>query len=271
MRMTVKLPSLSNVSAGSTATLNAPPGRSYDRVIFSYTGVTRAQLKNLRVEIDGKPIQEYKDVVQLVDLNGYYGRHDEDGYFTLWFSRPEMNSLDHQRVTRLGTGIGSGENASGVVQTFQISMDVDAAAAAPVIEAHAVQSDPSPLGYFTKVKQFVFSSATAGAFEIDSIPKGPRVLAIHFFKPDVGRVEVEQNSRKITEGGKGLLEFLQKESGRIPMTAKATSVDYTMESDLYNSLETRPDMIRDQRFRLTLASPGEVRVVVEYLDTFAGI
>lgn len=271
MRMTVKLPSLSNVQASSTATLNAPPGRSYDRIIFNYSGVTLAQLKNIRVEVDGKPIQEFKDGVQLIDINKYYQRHDKDGFFTLWFARPEMNSLEHQRLTRLGTGVGSGDNAQGVVQTLQISMDIDAAAEAPKIEAHAVQSDPSPLGYITKVKQFVMSSATAGNFEIDSIPKGPRILAIHFFKSDVTKVEVEQNSRKITEGSKDLMEFLQRESERAPMTAKATTVDYTMEQDLFNSLETRPDLIRDQRFRLTLASPGEVRVVVEYLDGFAGI
>lgn len=267
MRMTVKLPSLANVAKGSTATLNCPIGRTYDKIIFDHTGVTLAQLKNLRVEVDGKPIQEFKDAKQLVDLNKYYGRHDGAGRFTLWFTRPEMQSLDHQRVTRMGTG----HKGVGVVQTLQISMDVDAAATSPVITAHAVQSDPSPLGMITKVKQFVFSSATAGSFEVDSIPKGPRMLAVHLFKPDVKRVEVEQNSRKITEGSKELLEYLQREVGRVPMNAQATSIDWTLEQDLYNSLETTPELIRDQRFRLDLDSPGEIRFLVEYLDGYQGI
>lgn len=266
MRMLVKMPSLTNVVAGSTATLNCPIGRSYDRLIFERKGLTLGQIKNIRVEIDGKPIQEYKDGVQLDEVNAYYKRHtananSNNGFFSIWFSRPEMNSLDHQRVTRLGT--------TGV-QTFQVSFDIDAGAVNPSVVAHAIQSDASPIGMVTKVKQFVMSTATAGDFEIDSIPKGPRILAVHFFKSDVMSVEVEQNSRKIRDGSKTLLDFLQRESNRAPVNKK-TSVDFTLEADLYHSLETNPQFIKDQRFRLNLETAGEVRVVVEYLDFLAGI
>ena len=266
MRMLVKMPSLTNVAAGSTATLNCPIGRSYDRIVFEYENVTAEQIKNLRVEVDGKPIQEYKDAAQLTQLNLYYKRKIspvdiKKGFFSIWFNRPEMNSLDHQRVTRLGT--------TGV-QTFQISFDLDDDVVNPVIVAHALQSDASPVGMITKVKQFVFSSATAGQFEIDSIPKGPRILAVHFFKPDVNYVEVEQNSRKIREGSKSLLKWVQEESNRTVATLK-TTVDFTLEADLYHSLETNPQFIKDQRFRLNLETAGEVRVVVEYLDFLAGI
>lgn len=267
MRMLVKMPSLTNVAAGSTATLNCPIGRSYDRLIFEYKNVTTAQIKNIRVEVDGKPVQEYKDAKQLHDVNHYYKRYSSADhlqgkqYFSIWFSRPEMNSLDHQRVTRLGTA---------GVQTFQVSFDVDEAVVNPSIVAYALQSDAAPIGMITKVKQFVMSSATAGQFEIDSIPKGPRILAVHFFKDDISYVEVEQNSRKIREGSKGLLMFLQRESNRTPEPSK-TTVDFTLEADLYHSLETNPQFIKDQRFRLDLETAGEVRVVVEYLDFLAGI
>ena len=267
MRMLVKMPSLTNVVAGSTATLNCPIGRSYDRLIFEHKNLKKEQIKNIRVEVDGKPIQEYKDALQLNEVNRYYKRFSTnvkltDSYFSIWFSRPEMNSLDHQRVTRLGT--------TGV-QTFQISFDIDADAVNPSIVAHAIQSDASPIGMITKVKQFVMSSATAGQFEIDSIPKGPRILAVHFFKSDVMSVEIEQNSRKIREGSRALLDFLQRESGRLPISGVKTTVDFTLEADLYHSLETNPQFIKDQRFRLDLETAGEVRVVVEYLDFLAGI
>lgn len=271
MRMLVKLPSITNVAAGSTATLNCPIGRSYDRLILECENLTRTQIKNLRVEIDGKPIQEYKDAVQLGFINSYYGRFGlyndtlKKGFVSIWFNRPEMNSLEHQRVTRLGT--------TGV-QTFQVSFDIADDAVNPIVIAHAVQSDPSPLGMITKVKQFVMSAATAGKFEIDSIPKGPRIFAVHFFKPDVKHIEIEQNSRKIREGTKEFLSYVQRESGRKPIDSslmKATSLDFTLEADLYHSLETNPQVIKDQRFRLDLETAGEVRVVVEYLDFFAGI
>ena len=84
MRMLVKMPSLTNVAAGSTATLNCPIGRSYDRIIFEHNKeLTVEQIKNLRVEIDGKPIQEYKDVGQLQAINNYYKRYYLAGAATI--------------------------------------------------------------------------------------------------------------------------------------------------------------------------------------------
>lgn len=269
MRMTVRMPSLANVVKGGTATLNCPPGRTYEKLTLKYSGVTRAQLKTLRILIDGKPIQEFGDGDELAALNKYYGRHDEDGYLTFWFIRPEMSTLEHRRVT----GLGTGKDGQGVVQTLQMEIDIDSAASNPVITASAVQSDPKPLGMIVKHKRFTYSAATSGPYEIDNIPRGPRLLAAHFVKADndVSRLEVEQNSRKIFEGDKGLAQYLQKEAGRVPQT-NYLSVDWTLEGDIYQSIITGERAgIQDQRFRATLDTPGSVTVLVEYLDGFGGI
>lgn len=268
MRQIVRLPSLANVTAGGTATLNMPLGRTYEKLTLTYSGVTRAQLKDIRLMIDGKPVLEYETAEQLASLNKYYGRHDEAGFVTIWFIRPELNALAQQRVT----GLGTGKDGVGVVQTLQLEVDIDSEAENPVIEARAVQSDPKPLGVMNKLKRFVYSSATAGQFEIDNIPKGPRLAAVHFIKEagDVSRIEVEQNSRKIVEGSKGLLQYMQKESGRKPQP-KITAVDWLQEGDLGQAIDTRPGVIQDQRFRLTLDTPGAVTVLVEYIDGYNGI
>lgn len=269
MRLTQRMPSLSNVTAGGTATLNMPIGRTYEKLVLAYSGVTRAQMKDIKLVIDGKPVVEYKDADQLAALNAYYGRHDAAGFITLWFVRPEMSALEQRRVTGLGTGDAQG---NGRIQTLQLEVEIDGAATAPVITASALQSDPRALGMINKVKRFTYSSATAGTFEIDNIPKGPRLMAVHFIKTadDVSRVEVEQNSRKIVEGDKGLLQYLQNESGRTPQ-AGILAVDWTQEGDIYQSIVTDPQRIQDQRFRLTLDTSGQVEVLVEYLDNFAGI
>lgn len=269
MRMTVRMPSLSNVTAGGTATLNLPVGRTYDKLTLDYSGVTRAQMKNIKLLIDGKPVMDFADGEELASLNKYYKRHDENGFLTIWFVRPEMQSLEHQRVTALGTGNAQGE---GRIQTLQLEIDVDEAATDPRIKASAVQSDPKRLGQMTKVKRFTYSSATAGAFEIDNIPKGPRIQAMHFIKAedDISRVEVEQNSRKVVEGQADLLRYMQKESDREPQ-ATFLAVDFTQEGDIFQTLTTNPNRVQDQRFRLDLESAGSVTVLVEYIDTFQGI
>ncbi len=269
MRLTTRMPSLSNVAKGGTATLNMPIGRTYERLILTYAGVTRAQMRSIKVVIDGKPVMEWADAEQLAALNAYYGRHDASGQLTLWFVRPEMTELAQQRVTGLGTGDRQG---NGRVSTLQLEIDIASEAENPTIRAHAIQSDQAPLGMINKVKRFTYSSATAGQFEIDNIPKGPRLMAVHLHKDadDVSRVEVEQNSRKILEGDKSLIQYLQRESGRKPQ-AKYLALDWTQEGDIYQSIVTDPRTIQDQRFRLTLDSPGQVEILVEYLDGFAGI
>ena len=55
-RIIRKCPSFSNVSAGSTATLEIKLGLSYHLMHLYFTGVTLAQMKNIRIEADGKPI-----------------------------------------------------------------------------------------------------------------------------------------------------------------------------------------------------------------------
>lgn len=90
------LPSITNVVAGSTATLNVPVGVTYHAINFEYSGVTLAQMKNIEVQINGKTIQEYVDGTRLQDMNKYYSRHTENGILTLWFDRIEYDlSLIH--------------------------------------------------------------------------------------------------------------------------------------------------------------------------------
>lgn len=268
MRKTVRLPSLANVTAGGTATLNMPLGMTYETLTLAYTGLTRAQMKDIRLLIDGKPVLEFRDGEQLAALNKYYDRYDEAGFLTIWFIRPEMANLEQQRIT----GLGTGANGVGVIQTLQLEFDIDAAATSPTVEARAVQSSPKPLGVMTKVKQFVLSSATAGQFEIDNIPKGPRLAAVHFHKTadDISRVEVEQNSRKIFEGDTPLVRFLQKSMKRVPQTGYL-SVDWMQEGDIRQSVDTDPKKIQDQRFRLTLGTAGVINIMVEYIDGYQGI
>lgn len=260
MRKLTKLPSISNVGAGLTATLNCPIGLTYDMIMLAYSGVTRAQIKDIEVVINGKTIQTFASATELQDINDFYGRDDIAGYVTLYFARPEMDNVTMQRMTALGTAD---------VQTLSVNVDIDAAAAAPVITAHAVLSERQPLGLITKVKAFPMSSAVAGEIEIDNIPRGPRIQAIHLLKADISNIEVELDGQKIYEASKTLGEVVQKQHGRVPVTAKATHFDTQLEGDSAQALITAGSA--DFRLRPTLTTSGAVRVVVEYLDGLNGI
>jgi hypothetical protein len=260
MRLTKTLPSLANVAAGQTATLNCPVGLTYDRIEFEYSGVTLAQMKNVEVVINGKPVMTFKDMARLEILNDYYSRPKTTGFITLHFARPEMALVRDQRLTALGTKD---------VATLAVNIDIDAAAAAPVIKAHAVQSEPQLLGAFIKVREFQFDASVAGTMEISTLPKGPRIMAAHLFKADVNDLEVEIDSQKVFDTSKDLAQSIQKTYGRTPQTASATHFDTCLEGDLAQSLVTSG--AQDLRFRCDLGTSGAVPILVEYLDGFKGI
>lgn len=259
MRIIKELPSLSNVAAGATATLECPVGLTYDRIILEYSGVTLAQMLNISVEVNGKPVQAFKTGTRLGALNDYYGRPETAGFLSLWFNRQEMVDLAHRRVTGLGTSD---------VQTLQIRVDVDAAAVSPAVTAHAILSDPTPLGLLNKVKEFQYAASVIGQYEIDNIPRGPRIQAVHFWNDGITDIEVELDSRKVTDASKALLQAIQSEHGRTP-SASATVVDYCLEGDIYQALATA--QVRDLRFRPTIDAAESAPITVEYLDQFAGI
>ncbi|WP_416306206.1 major capsid protein P2 [Neptunicella sp. SCSIO 80796] len=255
------LPSFSNVSAGGIATLEIPVGVTYDRIMVEYAGVTLSQIQNIEVLVNGKPIWQIADGQRLHDLNSFYKeRNATAGVLDFWFIRPEFDNIDMRRLTALGTMD---------VATFAIKMKIDNAAAAPVLTATAVKSLNSPLGMITKIKSFPASSATAGLKDIDNIPKEGRLAAVHFFKDDISKVDVEADSVKVYELSKSLGEKVQADYDRVPMTAKATTVDFVTEGNPATGLII--EGVQHLTFRPTLDTSGAFDVVVEYLTGFKGI
>lgn len=261
MRRLNKLPSVDNVAAGNQAVLNCPVGLTYDFIDLVYSGVTLAQLQNIEVVINGKTIQKFLNGTELDNLNQFYGRGAANGVLRLWFERPELSELRVRRLTSLGTAD---------VQTLTVQMDIDGAAVDPAISAYAMLGAPQPLGLVTKVKAFPVTFATSGQQEIDNIPRsGASICAMHLFKADISNVEVESNSVKLLDATKTVSEDIQSKYGRTPITASATHVDFCVNGDPRQALNTKG--MSDLRLRPTIDTPGAVRVVVEFIDGFAGI
>jgi hypothetical protein len=253
------MPSFTTVAAGADTSLTLPVGgNTYEKILVEYSGVTLAQMKNIEVRVNGDPIQHYKDGQQLEDLNDYYGRPKSSGFLTLWAIRPEMTNIALRRLTAWGTTN---------VQTLTIHMEIDAAAASPALKAHAVISQPRPMQVVTKIKQYPHNSAVSGQVDIDNIPRGPRILCAHLFKSDISDVEVEIDGVKWYDADKSLSEAMQKESGRSPITAKATHIDFVLDNHVDNALVTQH--AGDFRVKPTLDSSGATDIVMEFLAAVA--
>jgi len=262
MRKTVKLPQISNVAAGAEASLVIPLRPTYERITLEYTGVTLAQLENIELRINGNPVQTYKDGAQLDALNKFYSRPETAGFLTLWFARPELTNLSQRRMTALAT-------ADVRIQTASLHIDVDGAAAAPVLKAHAVTSAPRDSVAMTVIRQFPHDSSVTGQVEIDSIPRGPRIIGIHLGKADISDVELEIDQVKIYDASKALGEANQKQNGRVPQTAAYTHIDMMGDNDVGNALVTAN--ATDLRIRPTLDTSGATQLMVEYLQDLSKV
>ena len=263
MRITRKMPSMSRVVAGSKATLELITGLTYFNVVFSATGTAldATMIKRIDVFLNGKVVMTYKDLQRLIDINSYYNRStDTVNEFVIHFFRAELMDIVYRRAPGIGTQD---------VQTFHIEMELDATAPADIaITAHAqVDPEPQPLGTFFKVREYPFSSAVAGQVEIDKLPRGAFYSAIHLFKADISAVEVEADNTRIIDATKAVLERQQKEASpvkRVPVSAKATHIDWSIEGDTAQSIAT--SSLQDFRVKMTLDTAGAVDIIAETLD-----
>lgn len=265
MLLRKKLENITQVAAGASVQINCPVRPTYHMIGLEYANLTLAQMKNIRVEISGKVVQTYADGQELQDVNDYYNRHDgsADGFLPLYFVRPEFENTVLERMFAVGTMD---------VPTLAVQVDIDAAAVNPALSAFArVNPKPEPLNTITKVKRFPRTFATAGQKEIDSIIRGPRIMALHLGKVDVSAVQMLANSTEIFPSGftKERLEFEQQSYGRSPISARYTHLDFCLEGRIDEMLVTGG--LQELRLLPTLDTQGDLDVLVEYFDVWEGI
>lgn len=268
---TLLMPSISRVAAGSVATLEYPLGPTYLKTIITAggTGLAIADFGRINLKIDGQVVMTWKDLQRLMDMNIFWARGtDTVNEFAIHFFRRELMNIIAQRAPGLGTAD---------VQTMVLEIELLSTAPADVtLTAHS-ELDPTrqPLGVFVKIKEFPYSSAVSGDVEIDKLLKGPWYAAAHLFKADISKVVVEmdegQGPVKWVDATKAILERNQKEAApraRVPVTAKATHIDFLTEGDLYKALKT--DKATDLRIKMTLDTAGAVDIITETLDILGG-
>lgn len=264
MRNLIELPTLQNVVPGGHVVLNCPLGMTYDQIMYALTNVTPSQMQNYKLKAGSRTLIDVSSAQVLADLNDYYKRPEAADYFTHWFYRPEESEEAIRALTSFGT-----RDISSMTIEFDLANDV----VNPAITAHAVQRGPSLLGLVTKIREYPVTFATAGKQAIDNIPRGARITAFHLAKSDVSQIELEVNNgsgpSKIVDAPKALLESLQKQYDRQPVTAKYTHIDMNLLGRLDGPMPTV--QLQDMRIKPTLDSAGALTSVVEYIDGYNGV
>lgn len=266
MKKHISLPSISRVVPGSTAILELPLGPTYEYIHFTASGTALAasHITGLRLLVDGQEKQRYKDLQRLIDLNAYYARStDAVTDFMLHLKRDEYDDPAYRQVPAFGTAN---------LQTLTIEVDIAAGAPANIAMSAIAYIDTQlqDLGVFTQIRETSLNSAVAGDVDFDKLLRNGAVYqAIHLFKADVNRVLLEIDQNKWIDASKGQLERIQKTvrpNARVPLTAKATHIDFLTSGLSKDLLDTTN--IQDLRLRMNLGTSGAIEIVTEQFEVY---
>lgn len=277
-----KLADVQNAVAGGKCTVLIPAGPTIDAIRLRFAGVdaTVARIKNIRFNLNGKPVREYLDAADLDEVNKFYA-HDAmpatpiDVYFP--FRRIEvqaagaLSTIDAERLTALRTG-----NAGPMSLQFDLDALYASASAANIIaEAIIAPGGPQAMGLMTFTRRTSYNPGGAGKFPINDIPRVGRVVAHHIIKADCNTVTVKRRlaggPREILwdEATKTGIQEDQDQNGRVPVAGR-TVIDYCNNGNLDESValvdkDGRP--AAEYELTLDLASGGPFDILTEYLGT----
>lgn len=274
-KITTKMPSFESVAAGSTATCRLPIGATYEQLLATYSGVTLAQMNEIRLVGNGKVIQRFPTIGansggQVLDsINQFEGRAAANGVLVLDLNRFGIRTRANEELTGLGTGMKPSDanykamGGNGVeLSTLYLEIDIDAAAVGSVLSMKAVQSPKRPLGLIKKVRHFGYSASASGEFEIADLPRGDLVnkLIIHSANVDSLKIETDRNVR--FERSQAENELIQNDGERV---SQAGLFVYDP-SEIGNGSEALPTAsVQDLRLTLAMSAAGAVPVTVEYM------
>jgi hypothetical protein len=224
-RFDLRMPSPNGVKAGQTALFNLSLGNRYHELQLSYAGVTLAQLTEIRVKINGT-VKQIFSATDRDKWNQFDKIAAAAGILVIPFDRQKLRTLAAEEETAIDTGAIVAGQTGERVTSFSIEVDIDAAAAAPVLEMNATVSETTGRGVGTvlHIRRDTRTFGGAGRHDISDLPFNS-VTAAYLnrvtFSPSVGEVSettVKRNNVTIFERKKALNERLQANGIRVPQT-----------------------------------------------------
>jgi len=262
------MPGWDGVVAGQTATLRCPIGLTFHQLWTTFTGVTLAQMDEIRVVANGQTIMRFASGTLLDRYNQYEGRSAAVGaesIFCIDFDRFGLRTRAGEEFTKLGTGVPQDPTP---VTSLTIEIDINAAAAASTLATVAVQSVPSPVGLIKKFRTFTFVAAGAGDLEIDTIPKGDAINKAYFDHSagNINTLRIERDTFVVFQRTDGLNNRIQADGVRVPQGIGTQFVyDPTEHGNGAENLVTQG--VNDLRFILGHSAAATDTVGVEYIGS----
>lgn len=264
-RIDVRMPSPEGVAAGQTATFKLPIGRRYHELQLAYSGATLAQLDNIRLFANGKPIHRYTGPDR-DEMNQFDRRAAAAGILTIPLDRYGLKTRAGEEESGIHTGVALDDGT--VINSLYLEVDINGAAVNPALSMNATQSEsiPGARNMIMHVMRQTRDAAGSGEFDIADLPYGKvtsQYLNRVFFKPsanDISEIKVERDTRTLFQRSKALNELKQTDGVRTPQ-AGWHSLDRTEQG--YGGDPMQLIGASDFRYILTMTGAAAVTVYSE--------
>ena len=262
-----KMRSFEGTGAGQTATCKLTRSNTYEDLLLIYTGVTLAQMLEVRLVINGEVEQRWKGADEIDRINRFEGRQAAAGSIVIDMERYHQRLRQGREATAIGTGLKSTENPRYIVNTMYLEIDIDAAAANPVLSLKANLREPRLLGAIRKRRITYHNASGAGIKEIVDLHQGGEEMTRIFFDSDkITSLRIERDGKVVFDRTKSENEQLQKDEGLAP-DALHNGVGNTYcyfpgeRGYIADSLETNG--VEDLRFYLEMSAADDFTIAVE--------
>ncbi len=260
MPRTARLPGVEGNSPGGTAVLRIPRGRTYHRLFMEYSGVTLAQMSEIRLVINGDVRARFKGASLVDKVNQFEGRAAAAGVLTIDFDRYNLRTIDAENITAIGTG-----NPEDQTPVTSISLEVDLVDAAytPLFTFTAETTPASSVGLIKSVKNFTYNPTSTGEFDIVDLPRGPIINRLILQNANITRVQIERDDTIIFDRSKALNAVKQADGVRNPDT------DWFVVDPTENGVGSSGILtagVQAFNVKIWLSAAGAVPVLAEYLD-----
>ncbi len=259
--------SFEGVGAGQTATCKLVIGHTYEDVWLNYSGVTLAQMTEVRLVINGEVERRWKGADEIDRINQFDGRQAAAGTLIIDMERYHQRLRQGREATAIGTGVVRADVPTYRVNTMYLEIDIDGAAANPQLSLKANLREPRVLDQVLKRRITYHSAAGAGVHEIVDLQQGGEEITRIFINAEkCTALKIEREGKVVFDRTKAENEQLQKDEGLDPtklVVGAGTGFCYFPGERGYigDTLETAG--VRDLRFYLTMSGAESFTIAVE--------
>lgn len=225
MLLEQRMPPFEGVAPGNQALIKLPIGRRFHHLYLHYSGVTLAQMTEIRILANGKVFQRFS-ATERDKMNQFVGLSAADGILQIPFERVGLKNREQQEVTAVNTNVRNPDNGA-MISGLTVEIDIAESASAPSLKMSATQSAPvqGGPGPMLNIMKASRSIAGVGELEVSDYLYGTPVsqsLNRAYFVPSenqITKLTIERDLYNIWERETALNEWVQKNSdaGRNPI------------------------------------------------------